>query len=100
VNLTDSVRQLVPSGTISLDRSKLKAIQTPQCFHSKILLPAMTNIEFKEKFTDEATVVESYGIELHLMEGEDTNIKITTPIDLMLAEQILLQRLKEGVELG
>jgi 2-C-methyl-D-erythritol 4-phosphate cytidylyltransferase len=60
----------------------------------------MNNIEFKEKFTDEATVVESYGIDLHLMEGEDTNIKITTPIDLMLAEQILLQRIKEGVFLS
>ncbi len=100
VLLKDSVRQVVPTGTVSLDRSKLKAIQTPQCFHSKLLLPALTNIEFKEKFTDEATVVESYGIELHLMEGEDTNIKITTPVDMMLAEQILLQRLKEGVELG
>jgi 2-C-methyl-D-erythritol 4-phosphate cytidylyltransferase len=58
----------------------------------------MLKIEFKEKFTDEATVVESFGIELHLMEGEDTNIKITTPVDLMLAEQILLQRIREGVE--
>ncbi|MCU0387632.1 MAG: 2-C-methyl-D-erythritol 4-phosphate cytidylyltransferase [Chitinophagaceae bacterium] len=100
VPLKDSVRQLSHPGSISLDRTRLRAIQTPQCFHSKLLLPAMNNIEFKEKFTDEATVVESYGIDLHLMEGEDTNIKITTPIDMMLAEQILLQRIKEGVALG
>ena len=49
----------------------------------------MNNIEFKEKFTDEATVVESFGIDIHLMEGEETNIKITQPIDIFIAEQIL-----------
>ncbi len=97
VPVKDSVRQIAGANTIALDRTQLRSIQTPQCFHSKLLLPAMKNIEFKEKFTDEATVVEAYGIEVHLMEGEDTNIKITTPIDLMLAEQILLSRIKEGV---
>jgi 2-C-methyl-D-erythritol 4-phosphate cytidylyltransferase len=98
VHLKDSVRQITSVGSMALDRTGLRAIQTPQSFHSKLLLPAMLKIEFKEKFTDEATVVESFGIELHLMEGEDTNIKITTPVDLMLAEQILLQRIREGVE--
>lgn len=96
IPVKDSIRQLSHPGSTALERSLLRTIQTPQCFHSKLLLPSMNNIEFKEKFTDEATVVESYGIDLHLMEGEDTNIKITTPIDLMLAEQILLQRIKEG----
>jgi 2-C-methyl-D-erythritol 4-phosphate cytidylyltransferase len=98
VMLKDSVRQITPGGCSALDRTSLRAIQTPQCFHSKLLMPAMLKIEFKEKFTDEATVVESFGIDLHLMEGEDTNLKITTPVDLMLAEQILLQRIREGVE--
>ncbi len=97
IPLKDSVRQLSGMLTVAMDRTILRSIQTPQCFHSKLLLPAMTNIEFKEKFTDEATVVESYGIDVHLMEGEDTNIKITTPVDLMLAEQILLSRIKDGV---
>lgn len=96
--LKDSIRMVNSNKSEALDRSKLKAIQTPQCFHGKLLLPALNNIEFKEKFTDEATVVESYGIDLHLMEGEDTNIKITTPIDMMLAEHILLLRLKDEVE--
>lgn len=100
IPVKDSIRQLSLPGSTALERSLLRTIQTPQCFHSKLLLPAMNNIEFKEKFTDEATVVESYGIDLHLMEGEDTNIKITTPIDLMLAEQILLQRIKEGFAPG
>jgi 2-C-methyl-D-erythritol 4-phosphate cytidylyltransferase len=98
VPVKDSIRQLSKPGSIALDRSNLRTIQTPQCFHSKLLLHAINNIEFKEKFTDEATVMESYGIDLHLMEGEDTNIKITTPVDLMLAEQILLQRIRAGVE--
>lgn len=98
IPLKDSVRQLMLPGSKALDRTQLRAIQTPQCFPNKLLLPALKNIEFKEKFTDEATVMESFGIDLHLMEGEDTNIKITTPIDLMLAEQILLQRIREGIE--
>jgi 2-C-methyl-D-erythritol 4-phosphate cytidylyltransferase len=98
VQLKDSVRRVTATGNEAVDRSVLRFIQTPQTFHSKILLPAMHNIEFKEKFTDEATVVESYGIDIHLMEGEDTNIKITTPVDLMMAEQILLQRLSDATK--
>lgn len=93
VPISNSLRKLTETGSEIVDRTIIRAIQTPQTFHSKILLPAMQHIEFKEKFTDEATVVESYGIDIHLMEGEDTNIKITTPVDLMLAEQILLQRI-------
>jgi 2-C-methyl-D-erythritol 4-phosphate cytidylyltransferase len=93
VSTKDSVRMVNETGSVVVDRTKLRLIQTPQTFHSKLLLPAMQNIEFKEKFTDEATVVEAYGIDLHLMEGEETNIKITQPVDMTLAEQILLQRI-------
>jgi 2-C-methyl-D-erythritol 4-phosphate cytidylyltransferase len=93
VGLTDSIRMLTPAGSTAMDRTTLRIIQTPQTFHSKILLPALHNIEYKEKFTDEATVVEAFGIDIHLMEGEETNIKITRPTDLDLAEQILLRRL-------
>lgn len=89
VPLKDSIRQLTEVGNEACDRNNFRLIQTPQTFHSKILLPAMNNIEFKEKFTDEATVVESFGIDIHLMEGEETNIKITQPIDIFIAEQIL-----------
>jgi 2-C-methyl-D-erythritol 4-phosphate cytidylyltransferase len=96
VPLKDSVRIVRDGRSSAMDRSILRFIQTPQTFHSKLLLPAMQHIEFKEKFTDEATVVEAYGIDLHLMEGEETNIKITQPVDLMLAEQILLQRISQA----
>lgn len=96
VPLKESVRMLTETGSHPIDRNQLRFIQTPQTFHSKLLLPAMQNIEFKEKFTDEATVVEAYGIEIHLMEGEETNIKITQPVDMMLAQQILLQRISNS----
>ena len=70
-------------------------VQTPQTFHSKILLPAF-NIDYKEKFTDEATVIEAFGLKVSLVEGEETNLKITRPIDLFIAEKLLEQRKEIG----
>lgn len=87
----DSVRILLEEGNEALDRSKLRLIQTPQTFHSKILLPAF-QIDYKDKFTDEATVVEAFGIKISLVDGEESNIKITHPADLVLAEKILKER--------
>jgi 2-C-methyl-D-erythritol 4-phosphate cytidylyltransferase len=88
VKSKDSVRLLTEEGNDAIDRNKVMLVQTPQTFHSKILLPAF-NIDYKDKFTDEATVVEAYGLKISLVEGEETNIKITTPMDLMVAESIL-----------
>jgi 2-C-methyl-D-erythritol 4-phosphate cytidylyltransferase len=84
----DSVRLLKEDGSDAIDRTKIMLIQTPQTFHSKILLPAF-QIDYKDKFTDEATVVEAYGLKVTLVEGEETNIKITKPLDLLMAEKIL-----------
>ena len=64
-----------------LDRSKVVFIQTPQTFHSRILIPAF-EIDYKERFTDEATVVEAFGLKISLVEGEENNLKITRPEDL------------------
>ena len=72
-------------------------IQTPQTFHSRILLPAF-EIDFKERFTDEATVVETFGLKISLVEGEENNIKITRPIDLAIAEKILEEREKNELK--
>ncbi len=85
----DSVRFVSEDGNEALDRNFVKLVQTPQTFHSKILLPAY-KIDYKEKFTDEASVVEAYGLKVHLVEGEENNIKITRPADLQLAESLLL----------
>ncbi|HJW17205.1 MAG TPA: 2-C-methyl-D-erythritol 4-phosphate cytidylyltransferase [Flavisolibacter sp.] len=71
-----------------LDRNRIVMVQTPQTFHSKILLPAF-EIDYKERFTDEATVVEAYGLKISLVEGEENNIKITRPVDLLIAERII-----------
>lgn len=84
----DSIRMITGDDNMALERASIKIVQTPQTFHSKILLPAF-NIDYKDKFTDEATVVEAFGLKVHLVEGEDTNIKITMPADLLLAEQII-----------
>lgn len=88
VECSDSVRLLTPNGNKIVDRNKIRIIQTPQTFHSKILLPAY-KIDYKDKFTDEASVVEAFGLTINLIEGEKTNIKITTPADLHLAEILL-----------
>ncbi len=84
----DSVRLITEDGHIALDRNNVKLVQTPQTFHSKILLKAF-KIDYKDKFTDEATVVEAFGIKVNLIEGEEANIKITTPADLLAAEYLL-----------
>jgi len=86
----DSVRILNDDGNGEVDRNKIMLVQTPQTFHSKILLPAF-DIDYKDKFTDEATVVEAYGLRVSLAEGEETNIKITRPIDLLIAEKVIEQ---------
>jgi len=87
----DSVRFVSAHGNEALERRNVKLVQTPQVFLSTILLPAF-NIDYKDKFTDEATVVEAFGMKVHLVEGEEDNIKITRPFDLLLAEKIMDER--------
>ncbi len=84
----DSVRVVHEEGNDAIDRNKVMLVQTPQTFQSKILLPAF-EIDYKEEFTDEATVVEASGIKISLVEGEENNIKITRPVDLYIAEKVL-----------
>jgi len=84
----DSIRLLTDEGNEAFDRNKVMLIQTPQTFHSKILIPAF-QIDYKDKFTDEATVAEAFGMKVSLVEGEERNIKITRPVDIVIAEQLL-----------
>ena len=88
IDSKDSVRLITEDGNEALERSKIKLVQTPQTFHSKILIPAY-KIDYKDKFTDEATVVEAFGMKVHLIEGEEDNIKITRPVDLTVAEGMI-----------
>ena len=88
VPCNDSVRLITEDGSDALNREKIVLVQTPQVFHSKLLIPAFS-IEQKEKFTDEASVMEAFGMKVSLVAGEKSNLKITHPIDLVIAEQLL-----------
>jgi 2-C-methyl-D-erythritol 4-phosphate cytidylyltransferase len=92
VAATDSIRILNGSHHIIADRQRVRIIQTPQTFLSGIILPAFEK-SYDESFTDEATVVEANGTKVFLAEGEYENIKITRPVDMMIAERILEERL-------
>ena len=87
----DSVRIINNDENKVVDRNKIKLIQTPQTFHSKILIPAF-EIDFKDQFTDEATVVEAFGLKVNLVEGDEENIKITKPADLFVVEYVMQER--------
>lgn len=84
----DSVRIIEEDANVMADRDGVRLIQTPQAFHSRIILPAF-EIDSKPHFTDEASVIESYGIKINLIEGEERNFKITTPLDLSFAEYLM-----------
>ncbi len=88
INSKDSVRILTGDGNETIDREKVKIVQTPQTFHSQILLPAY-KIDYKDFFTDEASVVEAFGLKVMLVDGEINNLKITEKIDLKIAEIFL-----------
>lgn len=91
VAATDSIRIANGDDSIVADRNNVRIIQTPQTFKSDLLLPAFQQ-PYSEAFTDEATVVEAFGEKVFLIEGDYTNLKITRPIDLLIAEKILEER--------
>ena len=88
VNLKDSIRRLTSHNSIAEDRNLFKAVQTPQCFSSDIIKKAYL-LEYRQEFTDDASVVEAMGNDVRLTEGNDENIKITCPLDLLIAEAII-----------
>lgn len=88
VQSSDSVRLLKNEKTSALKRDEIYLVQTPQTFSLKVLKEAY-NQEFDSHFTDDASVVESIGYNINIIEGERSNIKITYPIDLELAELLL-----------
>ncbi len=75
------------------DRSSLFAVQTPQVFDVDLLRGALQNaLEKQLPVTDDCSAVEAIGKKVFLTEGSEENIKITTPLDLELAEAILRRR--------
>lgn len=73
----------------TLDRSKMFSVQTPQSVNFLKYKELLTSITDKSSFTDDASVMESAGFNTEIIEGEENNIKITTPFDIKLAEILL-----------
>lgn len=72
------------------NRASLVSIQTPQVFKFDEILECHEKIRYNgEKVTDDTMVVEKYGYSVYLYDGEYTNIKVTTPEDLILAERLI-----------
>lgn len=81
----DSLRLSTSNGSMAVDRSAYYLVQTPQTFAVSVLKRAYTQ-PYQATFTDDASVVESAGYSIHLVQGDYKNLKITTPEDLPLAE--------------
>lgn len=88
IEVSDSIRIITAMGSDSINRSMVRRIQTPQCFLLSDIKKAYDQ-EYNPKFTDDASVAESMGVKIHLVEGNPENIKITTPFDLKLAESFV-----------
>jgi 2-C-methyl-D-erythritol 4-phosphate cytidylyltransferase len=89
IPVTDSMRVVTDNNSTPIDRSQLRIIQTPQTFQASLLLAAFQQ-DYQDTFTDEATVVEESGQKVQLIDGERSNLKITTQEDMLVAEALLL----------
>lgn len=92
ININETVR--IRKGALNepADRTCLFKVQTPQCFRTDLIRKAYMQ-NYDEKFTDDAIVLESAGEQIHLIDGNVENIKITYPTDLLIAEAFLKNRL-------
>ena len=88
VDVVDSYRRVVGDDSEIVPRSELRIVQTPQMFLAELLRRAYEQ-PFDASFTDDASVVEALGEKIALVEGERTNIKLTTPEDMAYAEWLL-----------
>jgi 2-C-methyl-D-erythritol 4-phosphate cytidylyltransferase len=88
----DTIKISNPDGTVlkTLDRESLWQIQTPQTFQVNVIKEAYSRAT-EDGFigTDDASLVERLGVKVHILPGSYTNIKITTPEDLLLANLFL-----------
>ena len=89
VDMIESLRKVTENGSVAVDRNAFKLVQTPQVFQSEIILKSYEQ-PYNEQFTDDASVVESFGHMVELVEGNRENIKITTTIDLKLYEALIM----------
>lgn len=88
IHVKDSLRKLTDGNSSAVLRKDFVLVQTPQVFGSEILKKAYEQT-FHEGITDDASLVEELGVQIHLVEGDECNIKITSPFDLKVAELYL-----------
>ena len=86
VPVVDTLR-LVGDGSHNVDRSQFRAVQTPQVFSIGLLREAFRQ-QWRPEFTDDASVVEGIGGKIGMVEGNRENIKLTTPLDMLVAEEL------------
>ena len=94
VKVKDTVKVVNEKGIITStpDRNYLWAVHTPQVFERRLYLSAIDNVINSEMFTDDCKLLEEYGTEVKMVEGSYSNIKITTPDDIPIAESLLEKR--------
>jgi len=88
IPVVETVRHLEGESSVTVPRGDYRLVQTPQTFDIQ-LLKAANRQPYNDGFTDDASVVESYGHTITLVEGNRENIKITTPYDIVVAEAII-----------
>ena len=88
IPVVETVRHLQGEVSITVPRNDYRLVQTPQCFDIQ-LLKAANRQPYNDGFTDDASVVEAFGFDITLVEGNRENIKITTPYDLKIAEVLV-----------
>jgi len=85
IRITDSIREVNGVSNRIVNRDNLRAMQTPQGFHSSVIKEAYKQ-NYNPAFTDDASVLESTGDKINLIEGNNENIKISSSIDMIIAE--------------
>ena len=91
IPVVETVRHLEGDSSVTVPRGDYRLVQTPQTFDIQ-LLKAANRQPYNDGFTDDASVVESYGHAITLVEGNRENIKITTPYDIVVAEAIITSK--------
>ncbi len=94
IRLKDTIKRLTDNNYVAETppRNELVAIQTPQAFLYKTILKAHQETESDLMVTDDASLVEELGVQVKVIKGSEENIKVTTPLDMVVAENILKNR--------
>jgi 2-C-methyl-D-erythritol 4-phosphate cytidylyltransferase len=99
IKSTDTLREVNDEGTLTgtLDRDRVVRVQTPQIFLTDLVKGALSDaVRRGMNFTDDAAAVERMGLAIKSVPGDEDNIKLTTPQDLVIAEEILRRRREAG----